>query len=211
MKDKILQVVGSAYISHNFVTTDKKEFLIVDWTNYYKKVYKKGEIKLHEQLPVTDPEGKGMSGVHFSNENNVKITADLFGDNALKDGKKHSSQCETIMYPDSYKEDYWILLIETKYCEKLQTAINLYYKEPYPNKMISQIIDTASYFRNKGVINKNKLIHGLGSFPNLLENIFGGFLRTNLSDDMLKMKKENNILFNFANRVKVNSEVDIII
>ena len=66
MKDKILQVVGSADKSHNFVTTNKKEFLIVDWTNYYKKVHKKGEIKLHEHLPVTDPEGKEMSGVHFS-------------------------------------------------------------------------------------------------------------------------------------------------
>ena len=146
MKDKILQVVGSADKSHNFVTTNKKEFLIVDWTNYYKKVHKKGDIQLHEKLPVTDSEGKKMLGVHFSNENNVKVTADLFGDNALKDGKKHCSQCETIMYPDKYKEDYWILLIETKYCENLRTAISLEYERPYPNKIISQILSTASYF-----------------------------------------------------------------
>ena len=96
------------------------------------------------------------------------IDFDGFPDNAFPLSKgRFEKQCECVMFPEDADSDEWVLFIETKYTENLNTA-----KDPanqYPQIMVTQIKKTVKYFRDKGVLAPDKVVYAIISFPTITE------------------------------------------
>ena len=99
----------------------------------------------------------------------LAIDSDCFSENALprQEAGNYASQCECVIFPADGNDDDWVLFIETKYTDSVETArregIN------YPKKMFSQIKSTVSYFRQMGILDKSKKVYAIMSYPKLLE------------------------------------------
>lgn len=122
---------------------------IVDW-----KDYNKGAVE------ISGAQRNVINAVHILNENNVKVFFDAFPENALPiTKKKRSRQCECVVFPITCDQDEWILFIETKYANSIHAAKNP--DSDYPYCMVRQIKETVSYFRMKGIISENKIVHAI--------------------------------------------------
>ncbi len=70
-----------------------------------------------------------------------------------------------------YSPNNWVLAIETKYAKDHTAAFKKSEEDgvpEYPQKMVSQIISTVKYLRDKGILSKEKIVHAIVSFPNLI-------------------------------------------
>ena len=99
----------------------------------------------------------------------LPIDSDSFPENALPNPEagSHASQCECVIFPADGNDDDWLLFIETKYTDSEEVAKKA--DVNYPKKMFSQIKSTVKYFRQKGIIENNKRVHAIMSYPKLLE------------------------------------------
>ena len=158
MKDKIL--ANCPCEKHTFHEVNYPKIHIVDWKNFDKT---KGVEVLNEK-----PEE--ISSVCLTNNPELLIIINAFGENALPicTGEQ-ASQCECIVFPSIYDEKAWILAIETKYANDESAAFRIRKDDDnYPEKMISQIISTVEYFREKNIIEPDRDVHAIISFPNLI-------------------------------------------
>lgn len=169
-------------------------------TNIYIVDYKKlnnGDVVLLEEEP------DDIKYVYLQNNNGISIYFDGFKDNALviKDGE-HSQQCECVLFPADCNGTDWVLFIECKYTYDLKTASDV--KNGYPQKMISQIIETVSFFRSKGILDQKRRASAIVSFPNLMEEFNSTFFTGTLTE--LDILKEHNILVRATNSATIKSQ-----
>lgn len=173
-------------------TTSSKEIYIVDYTNLNN-----GEVTLLEQSPID------INAVKLTNNNLVKINFWGFEYNALENlPGNYSKQCECIISPESELENPWILFIETKYTNDLKSAFNE--NNNYPYCMIDQIKDTVDFFRTKEIISKDRRVHAIVSFPNLISEFNSTFFSGDLS--IINILHEYNILIRATNKGNIISE-----
>lgn len=113
--------------------------------------------------------------VHLANNIKVEVYYVAFGENALRVNRPEGQvkQCECVLFPTSLGDDDWILFVETKYASDFKTAMDE--EVDYPNTMISQIISTVSYFREKKLLPDDKKVHAIVSFPPLVEEFSEAF------------------------------------
>jgi len=163
MESKIRDCIPpKAIVNHKFHEIRYPEIHIVDWKNFDKG---KGR-----GIEVCDRKPEEIKSVCLFNENNVNVLVDAFGENALPLATKkegYASQCECVATPVPHSSGNWFLCVETKYAGKV-AAFDI--KNDYPKKMVSQIISTVDYFRNRGVIEKDKLVYAIISFPKLIHD-----------------------------------------
>ncbi len=177
---------------HTIIQSESSDIYIVD----YKKL-NNGDVVLLENEP------EDIKYVHIENINNISICFDGFKDNALviKAGE-HSQQCECVMFPADCNQTDWVLFIECKYSYDLKTASDV--KNGYPQKMISQIIDTVSFFRSKGILEAKRRASAIVSFPNLMEEFNSTFFSGEFTE--LDILKEHNILIRATNSATIKSQ-----
>ncbi|MDR2497343.1 MAG: hypothetical protein LBD21_09485 [Tannerellaceae bacterium] len=158
MKDKILSNLPNE--KHTLLEISYPEIHIVDRKNSDKT---KG-------IVIYDQKQEDIKSVCLFNNTELEILVDAFGENALPIKKgKHASQCECVVFPSNYDEKSWTLVIETKYAADEEAAFKIRENEVnYPKKMVSQIISTVEYFREKNIIDKSRVVHAIISFPNLI-------------------------------------------
>ncbi len=165
MESKIRACFPPKAISkHIFHKVCHPQIHIVDWKNFDKGIGRGVEIggKKPEEI----------GSVCLFNNSEIEVLIDAFGENALPIKKGHQAeQCECIIAPALYSSDNWILAVETKYAKDYDAAFkkNENNDAPgYPQKMVSQIISTVEYLRNNGVIDRNKMVYAIVSFPKLV-------------------------------------------
>lgn len=160
MRDKILEVLPKD--KHTFHEVSYSEIHIVDWKKYDNS----------RGIEVFDEQQIDINSVRLINNSRLAIVVDAFSENALPISRgEQASQCECIIFPASYRDNAWTLVIETKYADDEEAAFKIRKDdENYPEKMISQIISTVEYFREKNIIDKNRVVHAIISFPNLIED-----------------------------------------
>lgn len=110
------------------------------------------------------------AAVRLLNPSMLSVYCDKFPENALPIKKGcFSQQCECILFPQDEAEDTddWRLFIETKYAKDEAKARDE--RNNYPQKMVGQIEATVEYFRNKGILEENKVVYAIVSFP-MLDN-----------------------------------------
>lgn len=162
------EIIEKKLPNHIIVKSDSDNIYIADYKN-----------KNNGSVTLLENEPDDINFVYLQNSNRVAIYFDGFKDNALiLDDGTHSQQCECILFPSSCNETDWVLFIECKYVKDLKAATDV--KNGYPKKMLSQIIDTVKFFRDKGILKENRRATAIVAFPNLLREfnsvIFSGYI-----------------------------------
>jgi hypothetical protein len=159
MKAKILATLS--HDKHIFEEVNNDEIHIVDWKN----------IDNTRGVEIFDKEQNEINSVCLFNESNVKVTIDKFGENALPISVgQQAEQCECIAFPSDTDGKIWVLTIETKYVNNTELAFNIKDDQNYPEKMVSQIISTVDYLRERNIIGEKQQVHAIISFPKLVSD-----------------------------------------
>jgi hypothetical protein len=159
MKSKILAKLPND--KHLFQEVDTAEIHVVDWK----------DIDNSRGIEIFDKKPDDINSVCLFNENKVEVTIDKFGENALpKSVGEQSGQCECIAFPFDLNGKYWILAIETKYANNEEAAFKIKDDQNYPEKMVSQIVATVDYLREKEIIAEEQRVHAIISFPKLVSD-----------------------------------------
>jgi len=188
MKTKIAEILPS----HNLTIHSETDLYIADYKNFNK-----GEVILVSSKP-TD-----IKSVYISNQKPVTIYFDGFKENALPISVGvFNKQCECVLFPNTCESTDWILFVETKYTNDYKSAFKK--ENDYPNCMTNQIIETVKYFRKHGIIDSNKKVHAIVSFPNLVEEFNATIFKGDLSvEDILR---EHKIIIRGTNCANIISE-----
>lgn len=189
--------------NHEFTNASANYIYVVDWTNFKCGEFK---VKIHESNKPEHPiSGEEVNSVIINNKSEIKITFDLFGDNALPIKKGLSSrQCECVCFPSDYNDASWILFIETKYAEDIISAFDEKYNYPY--NMKEQIKATVQYFRDKSILEKDRIVNAVISFPNVNEPYHEIAI---LQDELDEFYDNCGIIIRATNTVEVVDETDI--
>lgn len=186
----------NTYPGHKIIEEDAVELFLLDHKGLHK-----GRFDL--ELTTINPSDEH---VYFQNPNQVPIYFDAFPDNAFKneDGSD-CRQCEGIMFPQQCTEGDWILLIEMKYTNNIETAFK---KEiGYPDIMIDQVVQSVEHLRAKGVIMQDKRVKALLAFPKLIED-FSAFFFTG-TRNMEELLEKHNIQMRAKNSARIKSNINI--
>lgn len=189
----MIQKINDAIQRKSIGTINSQNIFIAD----FKKT-NGGDVIISDTEP-------SINSIYLSNENNIEIHFIAFKDNALKVETEEGQvkQCECVLFPSTCNPNDWILFAETKYTDSLTIA--LAENTDYPNTMISQIISTVLYFREKGIIEENKRVSAILSFPTLIENFSESFFtRSELTPEEILI--EHNILMRPSNEGKIISQ-----
>lgn len=139
------------------------------------------------------------AAVRLLNPSMLSVFCDKFPENALPIKKGcFSQQCECILFPQDEAEDTddWRLFIETKYAKDEAKARDE--RNNYPQKMVGQIEATVEYFRNKGILDENKVVYAIVSFP-MLDN-YNAWFDQNLIHEALA---KHQIIVRASNQAKI--------
>jgi len=193
MKEKIREILPLHKLSFHL----SKDLYITDYKDM-RETFNRSDVEMSKVKPV------GINCVSIKNENEIIICFDGFSENALpleKEGEQNK-QCECVLFPESCIDDYWILFVETKYANNLKAAFDN--ERDYPHCMVNQIISTVKYFRDKKILDKNKRVNAIVSFPNLIEEFNSTLFKGDLSvEDILF---EYKIKIRGTNSAEVKSE-----
>lgn len=177
---------------HTLLQSRAKNLYIVD----YKSI-KDGDVELLEKKP------NDAKSVHLKNQQQISVLFDGFKDNSLIINKGiYSPQCECVLFSEDCNTNDWVLFIETKYTNNLQSAFKK--EHNYPHCMINQIISTVKYFRDKGILEKDRRATAIVSFPNLIEEFNSTFFSKDISE--LDILFEHNILIRATNSAEIISQ-----
>lgn len=142
------------------------------------------------------------AAVRLLNPSMLSVFCDKFPENALPIKKGcFSQQCECILFPQDEAEDTddWRLFIETKYAKDEAKARDE--RNNYPQKMVGQIEATVEYFRNKGILEENKVVYAIVSFP-MLDN-YNAWFDQNLIHEALA---KHQIIVRATNQAKIKNK-----
>ncbi len=140
----------------------------------------------------------GRDAVRLLNPKELPVCCDKFPENALPIRKGcFSQQCECVLFPNEETVGLgnWVLFVETKYANDEKNARKL--ENNYQRKMVAQIEATVEYFRVKGILEEDKIVFAIVSFP-MLEN-FNAWFDQNLiheawSEHQILMRATNQAL-----------------
>lgn len=147
------------------------------------------------------------AAVRLLNPSMLSVYCDKFPENALPIKKGcFSQQCECILFPQDEAEntDDWRLFIETKYAKDEAKARDE--RNNYPQKMVGQIEATVEYFRNKGILEENKVVYAIVSFP-MLDN-YNAWFDQNLIHEALA---KHQIIVRATNQAKIMNKKIILL
>lgn len=147
------------------------------------------------------------AAVRLLNPSMLSVFCDKFPENALPIKKGcFSQQCECILFPQDEAEDTddWRLFIETKYAKDEAKARDE--RNNYPQKMVGQIEATVEYFRNKGILEENKVVYAIVSFP-MLDN-YNAWFDQNLIHEALA---KHQIIVRATNQAKIMNKKIILL
>jgi hypothetical protein len=194
----MIQKIKEIIVAQNNGTIDSENIYVVDYKNING-----GEVEIFENKPIEDC-------VHLTNEHKLNVYFVTLKENALKVNTQEGQvkQCECILFPTSLNEDDWVLFIETKYANNVQSAF--LGKIDHPNTSIKQIISTVEYFREREVLPKDKKVFAIISFPKLIEPFSEAFFtRSDLTleeisiNHKILLRPTNNGVIKSRTRIKI--------
>lgn len=173
---------GQSFISYNSVN-----LYIADHTNVSGN---KREVECHETKPRA-PECFVMV-----NKSQVKIDFAPFANRVFRDADNNEMEhCECVLFPFHFAKTAWMLFLEIKDC--LPRNIG-----EYDVKSKDQVFNTIRYYRDKTIIEENRVVYGVASFPNCKIIPFPNF--TLEHQEIQRIKREKKIIFYATNSVEVS-------
>lgn len=135
-----------------------------------------------ESFSISNDEKLSIDGIAFNNSSFVR--ADGYA----------KSQCEAVFFPATSTVDSWVLFCELKYSSKPEN------NEHNLKKAIEQVKKTRLYYIETEVISLENKCYLIASLP-FQKEPFPNFLIP--SADLLKMKREQNIILRLQNTVEI--------
>ena len=174
----------------NSCTTTSSSLYVADYTEETKNDPIKRGTELFEVSPPSD-----IDYFTVNNPCNLEMDGIPFDNNSfIYPNGNTASQCECVIYPHSSNDKSWILFLELKYsCKPKNNKKNL-------NKAQKQLFKTQSYYKSKGVFDKNNTCYLLASLP-MQRPPFAHISLTQYY--LLEMKKKHNIIIRFQNSVEI--------
>lgn len=156
-----------------------------------------GDVEIHEQEP-------DIKGVTIANPPCLEVYFDGFPKRAFKINNRESKkQCEGVLFPCQAETDEWMLFIETKYASDLEHA-----QKPQANYIETatiQIQSVVAHFRETGIIEPNKKVYAIISFP-LIDDTFDSWAFTTPGQSVDDIRLNDGIIIRCTNKATIFSE-----
>lgn len=177
-----------------FVSCDTASMYLVDYTNSTGS--KRGVELLCDQAD--------LDGLFINNsENKLNITAAIFDDHCFKkdDRVTDEEHCEAVLFPEPFDVESWLLFVELKYAKFLSGDLG---------KAFRQVIKTVQYFRHSALIERNKVVYGVISFP-ITKAItpYENFQFANNHQELRRLRKEEKLVLWGMNEVTIQSSTKL--
>ena len=151
MKNKIQAV----YPQSVFCSSTASKVYIADFT---ERTSSNRKVEFHEIIPKVPSSTTDMDCLVFENISQLSVVCNIFDDHQFKDKKgKDLPHCECVLFPESKRKDIGMAFVEIKDCKSKNISV-------YKDKVKIQIISTVQMFRDKGIIEKQR-VYGVISFP----------------------------------------------
>lgn len=151
MKNKIQAI----YPRSVFCSSTAPILYIADFT---ERTDSKRKVEFHETVPLVPDSAAKMDCLVLENSSQLSVVCNIFDDNQFKDSDGHDlSHCECVLFPESEQKDISMAFVEIKDCKPKNIS-------EYKDKVKTQIISTIQIFRDKGIIEKQR-VYGIISFP----------------------------------------------
>ena len=183
MKNKIESVFDAD--KFKYVSFSDKQLYVVDYTEKTKSAR---SVEVHNVKP------NDIDALIVYNPTETNISTSIFMPQCFKEHDKEPKQCECVMYPTVLSTSSWILFIEIKDCKPKNAAS--YHKEAK-----EKIIANVQLFREKKIIDNNKVVYAIVSFPRKE--------KTNFHNHLIKASEWKQFRDNYKIMIKGTNEVMI--
>lgn len=189
MRNKILGV----YPQSKFQSSGVKVIYVADFSERTQKVRGVEISEIHLRTP--DDLGD-MDCLKINNDRPIILDFNVFNDNQFKDEDNNDTEhCECCFFPYGNNETTWVAFIEIKDCKSKNIS-------DFKDKAKEQIISTVSLFRQKGIMNRQKRVYGIISFPRRNKTSFNQMIFEDYTEYKRLFQSER-IHFIAANEVNV--------
>lgn len=190
MKSKIEAVFDARRF--NYISFSDNELHVVDYT---ERTASARSVEVHNAKPVD------INSLIIYNPTEIEISTSIFKPQCFieADGNE-PKQCECVMSPMNLTEDAWVLFIEIKDCKPKNASH--YHKEAK-----EKIIANVQLFRNKNILNENKIVYAVVSFPRKA--------KTNFHNQLIKAPEQKlfrdryKIMIKGTNNIRVKNDKSI--
>ncbi|NDV46880.1 hypothetical protein D0T49_07445 [Paludibacter sp. 221] len=191
MKNELLTIFRDK-IEHQGIYSD--EIHIVDYTERTKS---KRAVVAHCVKPVD------IDSLKILNPTKIHLTTSIFKPQCFIDADgKELKQCECVIYPTSYVNNYWILFVEIKDCKPKNLSR---FSQDVKDKFIANV----TIFRDKGIISKNKIVYAIASFPRRNKTDFHShFIKIS---EVKKFLDSHNIIIKGTNKITIQDKQIILL
>lgn len=151
MKNKLQAI----YPQSVFCCSTASRLYITDFT---ERTGSNRKVEFHESVPQIPNSTTDMDCLILENSSQLAVVCNIFNDNQFKDNNGDDlSHCECVFFPENEHKSMSVAFVEIKDCKSKNISV-------YKDKVKTQIIYTVQIFRNKGIIEKQR-VYGIISFP----------------------------------------------
>ena len=141
-----------------------------------------------------------LAGLLLDNSaSEINITTAVFDDHCFKeaDGITDEEHCEAVLFPEPFETESWLLFVELKYAKFLSGDLG---------KAFRQVIKTVQYFRHSALIERNKVVCGVISFPITKKRPpYENFLFANNHQELRSIRKIEKLVLWGVNEITIDS------
>jgi hypothetical protein len=190
MRSKLNATLPSGKIKH--VEYPDGEIYVADYTERTKSV---------RGVEVCNAKPDDMDVLTLKNETLLNITASIFGKQCFMDEKnKEIKHCECILYPTNATTNTWVLFVEIKDCKPKNIS-------GYFISAKKQIIQTVKLFRDRNLLEADKKVHAVISFPRKKTDFYRNIITQGIRQQFLHQHK---IIIRGSNIVTVKNNKSIV-
>ncbi len=191
MKNKIESVFDVK--KFKFVSFSDKRLYVADYTERTNSVR---SVEVHNVKPVD------IDTLIIQNPAEIDISTSIFTSHCFIDKNGGESlQCECITYPTVLSANSWLLFVEIKDC-KPKNAAN------YHGEAKEKIIANVQLFRDKKIIDKDKIVYAVVSFPRKAKTNFHNHLIK--ASEWKKFRDDYKIMIKGTNEITIKNERSIL-
>ncbi|MDR0865543.1 MAG: hypothetical protein LBO74_11510 [Candidatus Symbiothrix sp.] len=191
MKNTLNSTFGIDKFNH--IDIESNELHVVDYT---ERTNSKRAVEVFCIKPSK------IDSLKISNPTKFPITTSIFKSQCFmgNDGKE-LKQCECILYPTTYTKDSLVLFIEIKDCKAKNIATH------YDN-IKEKFIVNVKLFRDKGVLEDDKIVYAVASFPRSNKTVFHNQFIT--PPDIKDFRDNHKMIVMGTNNITIKDEKSIL-
>ena len=191
MKNKIESVFDAS--KFKYVSYSDKYLYVVDYT---ERTNSARSVEVHNVKP-TD-----IDALIVNNPTEINISTSIFMPQCFIDENGiEPKQCECVLYPTILSVGSWILFIEIKDCKPKNAS-------DYHKEAKEKIIANVQLFRDKAIIDSDKIVYAVVSFPRKAKtNFHNQFIKT---FEQKKFRDDYKIMVKGTNEITIKNEKSIL-